>query len=123
MFWSKKKEQVASVEWFKLSSVEQLDEIIEESKTKPVLIYKHSTRCGVSSMAFDRLTRGWENEYNDRLKPYYLDLIAHREVSDAVAQRFGIYHQSPQVILVKNGIATYDDSHMAISFSIIKGQL
>ncbi len=122
MFWKNKKE-VAEVEWFKLTDVAQLDEIVAESRSKTVLIYKHSTRCGISSMAFDRLTRGWEAEYEDRIKPYYLDLIAYRELSNEVAKRFGVYHQSPQVILVKNGMAIYDNSHMAISFGILKEQL
>ena len=122
MFWNKSK-PTAEVEWFKLNSVDQIDEIIQESERTAVLIYKHSTRCGISSMAMDRLVRGWDSEYTDKIKPYYLDLIAYREVSDAVAERFGVYHQSPQVILIKNGKAIYDDSHMAISFDLLKKQL
>ncbi len=122
MFWNKRKE-TAEVEWFKLTEESQLQEIVEESHTTPVLIYKHSTRCGISSMAFDRLVRGWDEAYTDKIKPYYLDLIAFRDVSNEVARQFGIYHQSPQVILIKNGKAIYDDSHMAISLDIIKQQL
>jgi bacillithiol system protein YtxJ len=71
-------------------------------------------------MAMDRLMRGWDAEYSDKLKAYYLDLIAFRAVSNEVADRFGIYHQSPQVLLIKNGVATYEVSHMAISFDAIK---
>jgi len=123
MFWNKPKEKQAEVEWFQLTAIDQIDEIIVESNEKPVLIYKHSTRCGVSSMAMDRLMRGWDAEYSDKVKAYYLDLIAFRDTSNEVADRFGIYHQSPQVLLIKKGIATYDNSHMAISFDGIKKAL
>ena len=71
----------------------------------------------------DRLMRGWDAEYSDKVKAYYLDLIAFRDTSNEVADRFGIYHQSPQVLLIKKGIATYDNSHMAISFDGIKKAL
>jgi monothiol bacilliredoxin len=123
MFWNKPKEKEVEVEWFQLTSIDQLDKIIEESNEKGVLIYKHSTRCGVSSMAMDRLIRSWDVEYSDNVKAYFLDLIAFREVSNEVANRFGIYHQSPQVLLIKNGNAIYEASHMAISFGAIKAKL
>jgi monothiol bacilliredoxin len=123
MFWNKPKEKEVEVEWFQLTSIDQLDEIIEESSEKGILIYKHSTRCGVSSMAMDRLMRTWDVEHSDNIKAYFLDLIAFREVSNEVANRFGIYHQSPQVLLIKNGNAIYEASHMAISFSAIKAKL
>ena len=123
MFWNKPKEKEVEVEWFQLTSSDQLNEIIEESAEKPVLIFKHSTSCSISSMAMDRLVRGWEDEYSSKLKAYYLDLLAFRDTSNAVADRFNVYHQSPQVLLIKNGIAIYDASHMAISFDAIKKEL
>lgn len=123
MFWNKPKEKEVEVEWFQLTSSDQIDEIVEESKEKAILIYKHSTRCGVSSMAMDRLMRSWDAEYSDKVKAYFLDLIAFRDTSNDVANHFNIYHQSPQVLLIKNGIAIYDASHMAISFDAIKREL
>lgn len=123
MFWNKPKEKEIEIEWFQLTSSDQLNEIIEESAEKPVLIFKHSTSCSISSMAMDRLVRGWEDENSSKLKAYYLDLIAFRDSSNAVADRFNVYHQSPQVLLIKNGIAIYDASHMAISFDAIKKEL
>lgn len=118
MFWSKKKTDEVEINWTRLSDLSQLDEIIEESKEKPVMIYKHSTRCGISGMALNRLERSWDAT-GEAVKPYYLDLLSFREISDEVAERFQVYHQSPQVIVVKNGKAVYDDSHMGISFEVL----
>lgn len=122
MFWKKNSSESAAIHWHPLTSLLQLDQIVEESKTQPVLIYKHSTRCGISSMALDRLERGWKAT-GDQLKTYFLDLISYREVSDAVAQKFQVYHESPQVILVKNGKVIYENSHMGISFEALKTAL
>ena len=119
MFWKKKESNSIEVDWQLLTSTNQLDQIKEESKTQPVMIYKHSTRCGISSMAMDRLERSWDEEAQ-KIKAYYLDLIRYREVSNQVAETFKVYHQSPQVILVKDGDAVYDDSHMSISVEALK---
>lgn len=119
MFWKKSSKVVEGVNWNELTSVDQIQSLIDESKEQPVLIYKHSTRCSISSMAMERLERTWTSEGNN-IKPYYLDLISLREVSNAVAQTFEIYHESPQVILLKDGSAVYDASHMSISFSAIE---
>lgn len=115
MFWKRSSRAIEGVNWNELTSVDQLERIKAESNDAPVLIYKHSTRCGISSMVMDRLERSWVDEGNS-IKPYYLDLITFRDVSNAVAQVFDIYHESPQVILIKNGRAIYEASHMAISF-------
>ena len=99
--------------WNDLTELKQLDTIVAESAQTPVLIFKHSTRCPVSRMAL----RNFEQEYNiekGKLKAYYLDLLEHRDISNEIATRFGVYHQSPQVILIKNGKAVYDTSHHEI---------
>lgn len=72
-------------------------------------------------MALNRLERSWSAD--EQIHTYFLDLIAHRSVSNAVAEKFGITHQSPQVILITNGEATYDASHNLISAKTIEGQL
>lgn len=115
MFW-KKKEVANPIQWYALNELSQLEDIVKESNEQAVLIYKHSTRCGISSMALDRLERTWDHESGKKIKAYYLDLLAFREVSNAVAEKFAVYHQSPQVILIKEGKAVFDDSHMAISY-------
>ena len=118
MFWSKSKSSKVEINWERLTEASQLEQIVEESKERPVLIYKHSTRCGISGMALDRLERSWD-ESGEAIKPYYLDLLAYRDISNLVAETFKVYHQSPQVILIKDGQVVYDDSHMGISFSAI----
>ncbi len=101
--------------WNKLTTDDQLDLIKEESNRSPVLIFKHSTSCSISHMALSRMERNW----NDHLgvKPYYLDLLAYKPISNKIESVFGVEHESPQVLLIRNGECIYDASHMAISFA------
>lgn len=104
------------MDWIKLSNITQLEEIKNSSAEKPVLIFKHSTSCSISAMAWDRMARNWKSEDFEKVTPYYLDLIGYRVISNQIAKDFGIMHESPQVILIKNGKAVYDNSHMGISY-------
>jgi bacillithiol system protein YtxJ len=108
--------------WNKLTSEEQIDQVILESAAKPVLLFKHSTSCSISSMSLDRLLRNWKAEDSDKITPYYLDLLAYRSLSNLVAERFGIPHESPQVLLIQNGKVTYHESHYGISYAEIMNQ-
>lgn len=101
------------LEWNKLDDINQLDLLIDESYRMPVVLFKHSTRCSISSAALGRMQRGWTEEHM-KAKAYYLDLIAHREISNRIAQLFSVEHQSPQVIVIRNGKAIYDASHSMI---------
>jgi bacillithiol system protein YtxJ len=103
------------MKWNELRSPDQLDVIREESKSKPVLIFKHSSRCSISQLTLERLQRKWSVQA-DAIKPYFLDLIAFREVSNRVADQFSVEHESPQVLLIRNGSAVYDSSHFDIEF-------
>ncbi|MCH7407983.1 bacillithiol system redox-active protein YtxJ [Belliella sp. DSM 111904] len=105
--------------WKVLNNPAQIEEIISESESTPVMIFKHSTRCSISSMALDRFKRNWKDEDAKKVTPYYLDLIANRDISNAIASQFAIQHESPQVILIKSGKAFFDQSHMGISYSAI----
>ncbi len=99
--------------WHILSSLEQLNEIKEISKSTPVAIFKHSTRCGISRMVM----RQFESSYslNDsQLKLYYLDLLNYRSLSDEVGFTFQVMHQSPQLIVIKDGVAVAHASHNSI---------
>ncbi|MFV8466919.1 bacillithiol system redox-active protein YtxJ [Flavobacterium sp. LB1P62] len=100
------------INWNELTDLGQLNEIIFISNEKPVAIFKHSTRCSVSRMALKQ----FENEFNsaDKVTPYFLDLIAHRDISNAIADQFGVTHQSPQLIVIKDGKAVYNVSHSDI---------
>jgi bacillithiol system protein YtxJ len=109
--------------WNKLTQPEQIAEIKALSESTPVMIFKHSTRCSVSGMSLDRLLRKWKNGDEEKVVPYFLDLIAHRELSNLVAREFGVPHESPQVIVIKNGEAIYHDSHFGISYPDIMEQV
>jgi bacillithiol system protein YtxJ len=100
------------MEWIKLESTEQLAAIKENSAGKPQLIFKHSTRCSVSSMVLQRLER---HPLHQTIDCYFLDLIAYRPVSNQVAEIFNVWHESPQVLLIKNGECIFDESHMGIN--------
>ncbi len=108
--------------WKTLTSIEQLTEVIDSSDIKPVLFFKHSTRCSISSMALNRL-KNLTDEFYQAAEFYYLDLIAYREVSNAIAEKLSVFHESPQVVLVKNKVCIYDASHMEISPNDIQSQL
>lgn len=99
----------SKVNWRPLTDMGQLNEIINESTEKLVIIFKHSTRCGISRMTLKQ----FENEYDldDLVTPYFLDLLQNRDISNEIANRFGIEHQSPQLILIKNGEPIYNASH------------
>lgn len=103
-----------NAKWKTLNSIDQLQEVIQNSEVKPVVLFKHSTRCSISSMAMNRL-ENLETAFYEKADFYYLDLIAHRDVSNAIAEKLDVYHESPQVIFVKNGVCIYDASHMEIS--------
>ncbi|PRY14775.1 bacillithiol system protein YtxJ [Pontibacter ummariensis] len=106
--------------WHPLTSVEQLDEIIEESKSTPVVIFKHSTSCSISATAKARIERQWDGAGVDHVKPYYLDLLKYRPVSNEVAEVLQVRHESPQLLLLQDGVCTYDTSHMSISVDALK---
>ena len=106
--------------WNELKDDQMLDKIMSESNEKIVMIFKHSTRCSISAMAINRLERNWKDEEMANVKPYYLDLIRYRSISNEISSKFGVVHQSPQVLLIRNGSCVYEDSHMGINYENIK---
>lgn len=118
IFGSENSEVNSNVNWISLNDVSQLDEIVENSNNKTIGIFKHSTRCSISRFALKR----FENEYNleDKVDLYFLDLLNYRDVSNEIANRFEVIHQSPQLILIKNGVAVYDASHSDIQADDVK---
>ena len=102
------------IPWNQLNSFEQLDQIKEESKSKPVAIFKHSTRCGISRMVIKQFESNYKIE-SDQLKLYYLDLLSFREVSNEVGYTFQVMHQSPQLIVIKNTETVAHASHYEIN--------
>lgn len=110
------KEEIVEMPWHVLSKIEQLDELVEESKTKPVAIFKHSTRCGISRGVLKMLERNYKLT-DAQLKLYYLDLLENRNISNEIASRFKVQHESPQMIVIKNGAVVHHDSHHSIEAS------
>lgn len=106
------------INWINLTDLGQLNEIISLSHEKPVAIFKHSTRCSVSRMALRQFEK--EFDLSDKVTAYFLDLIAYRDVSDEIAIRFNVQHQSPQLVLIKEGKAVYSASHSDIDAEELK---
>lgn len=111
----------SKINWIPLTFMGQLDEIVAFSNEKPVVIFKHSTRCSISRMALKR----FENEFDleDSVDAYFLDLLEQRDISNAIASRFGVYHQSPQLLLIKEEKSVYDVSHSDIDAEELKNKL
>jgi len=109
--------------WINLETENQLNDIQLKSHQQPVLIFKHSTRCSVSRTALDRLERNWNPDEMREIQPYFLDLIANRNISNLIAEDFHVEHQSPQVLLIRNGKSVYDRSHFDIDFKSIKQEI
>ena len=101
----------AMMNWNILTSEAQLTELLEKSKVNPQVIFKHSTRCSISSMIKNRIER---ESVPPGIDFHFLDLIANRSLSNRVAEDFKVNHESPQVLLVRNGECVYHESHYAI---------
>jgi bacillithiol system protein YtxJ len=98
--------------WIHLLDEEQLKQIITRSHTKPQVIFKHSTRCSISAVALQRLQK---TQQPPEMDFYFLDLLAHRPLSNKIAEVFGVHHESPQILVIRDGICVFDESHLGIS--------
>ena len=106
--------------WKTLHQSEDLDDLKRVSYIRPQLIFKHSHRCSLSSVAKRRL----ENHGPlDDVDFHFLDVIAHRDLSQKAGQIFEVWHESPQVLLIVNGECIYDESHLSISMTDIEEQV
>ncbi|HSV11294.1 MAG TPA: bacillithiol system redox-active protein YtxJ [Hanamia sp.] len=103
--------------WIPLEDEKQLEEIVINSNTVPQVIFKHSTRCSISSMAKNRLDK---KNAPDGINFYFLDLIKYRSLSNKIAHQFHVSHQSPQVLVIENGKCVYNESHSGIDFEEIE---
>ncbi len=108
----------SNINWTQLEDLGQLNEIITLSEEMPVIIFKHSTRCSISRMAL----KNFENEYDlgENVAAYFLDLISFRDISNEIASRFNVVHQSPQLLLIVGGKSVYDVSHSSIDAQELK---
>lgn len=108
------KKEIVEVPWHPLTRMEQLDEIKKESEEKTVVIFKHSTRCGISRMVLRNFEGDFGDTSEENLKLYFLDLLSNREISNEIASRFGVQHESPQMLVIKGGKVVQHDSHHSI---------
>lgn len=108
--------------WVYINSVDQLNKIIQTTFDKPVLLFKHSTRCMTSAIALKSFNEEWTTG-NELCNLYFIDLLAHRDVSDEIEVLTGIKHESPQVIVLKGRDIIYDESHSAIDARRIQSAL
>ncbi|MFT5761961.1 MAG: bacillithiol system protein YtxJ [Polaribacter sp.] len=117
-----KKEIVSTINWIPLTTITELEALKEVSATETVLIFKHSTRCGISRMVIKLFEKQFDESMSN-LKVYYLDLLNYRDISDEVGYAFQVLHQSPQLLVIKNGIAVANASHYDISNIDLKSNL
>ncbi len=100
--------------WIQLTNSEQLDDIVSQSNDKVQVIFKYSTRCGINRIVM----KGFEKAYKSSEQGfdfYYLDILSFRSVSNTIATRFDVVHESPQVLVIKNGVVVVHASHSEIN--------
>jgi bacillithiol system protein YtxJ len=110
---NRKEEKKSFLHWIPLNSVTQLEEIKKESSTHSILMFKHSTRCGISNMVIKQFEKLFTEEHQN-LKVYYLDLLNYRDISAEIGAMFQVMHQSPQLLVIKNEVCVYHASHQDI---------
>lgn len=107
------------VKYFELNKMEQFDEMDEISTTKSIVIFKHSTRCSISRMALKQFDAAF-NYPEEKIDWYLLDLLNHRDLSNEIAHRYNVTHQSPQILVIQNGKAVFNASHDSIAAEDLK---
>ena len=106
------------MKWIALEDYNQIQKAL--LFTEPFLVFKHSTRCSISSMVMHRFERDFDC---NNVQVYFLDLIKYRSISNQLAVDFNVEHQSPQILLIKNGNCIYNASHYAIDVDAIKDKI
>jgi bacillithiol system protein YtxJ len=108
--------------WSFLVQEDQVRELEKESIERAILIFKHSTRCSTSKMVLARLERNWK-EGSVNVKTYFLDLLSYRDISNTIENNFSVRHESPQVLIIRNGKTVFSCSHFDIKWNVIKSAL
>ena len=122
MFNAEKKENKEvknATPWIDLNTMAQLDDMENKSEERTVAILKHSTTCGISRMVLKMFESDYDIDKNE-VDLYFLDLKSHRDISNAIAEKFRVRHESPQLIVLKNREVVHHSSHQAISAKKLK---
>jgi len=107
--------------WINIENSRDIDDILEQSKKIPCLIFKHSTRCHMSEMSKYIIESEWN--LDNQLQPYCLDILKHKALAIKIAEQFNEHHQSPQVLLIQDGECFYEESHLEISYEEIAEEI
>ena len=107
------KDTINTLKWIPLTTENQLEEIKNSSKNKSVVIFKHSTSCGISNMVIKRFEKLFTKEHQS-IEVYYLDLLRFRSLSNEISRIFGVVHESPQILVINNEVLVFDASHYDI---------
>ena len=99
-----------SFPWIPLEDADQLEDFEKKGAPSVRVVFKHSTRCGLSAMMLRRFEATWAGRAPD-MDFYLLDLVRYRQLSDALAHRFELGHQSPQVLIIRQGTLVGSASH------------
>ena len=102
-------QEESAIPWKPLVHIDQLNAIAEASNEKTQAIFKHSTRCGISRMVLSQFEKSFKAETN--IDMYFLDLLQHRDISNGIANTFGVHHESPQLLIIKDGDVVRSASH------------
>ena len=108
--------------WISIETRQDIDNILEQSKQTPCLIFKHSTSCHMSEMSKYIIESEWNLE-KEQLKPYCLDILKHKDLAVKIAEQFNEHHQSPQVLLIQGGECFYEESHLSISYEEMEEEI
>ena len=109
--------------WIQLNTMDIFQQALDASEVDPVLFFKHSSRCSISFTALSRLERHWKQERHSHLKPYLVDLLLFRHISDAITKATGVRHESPQVIILHKGQVIYQATHSGIRYDALLDSL
>lgn len=108
--------------WIEFNS-DAYEHLNELSHQQPVIIFKYSYRCPVNQLALDRLQLDWKKEEMNGVKTYMLDIIGKRNLSNQLAEKFAVRHESPQILVIRDGQCVYHNSHMGINYDSIKNKI
>lgn len=111
------------MKWQRIESFNDLEIIKETSREKPVLIFKHSTKCGISSFVLKNFEKSFKDVESFNGQMFYLDLLNYRDISNQIAESFDVVHESPQIIIINDGLASFHASHQSIDPNLSKEKL
>jgi bacillithiol system protein YtxJ len=110
---------LVSMNWKHLTSIDDLDTAIVSSENRTVVLFKHSTRCSISRMALKMFESDWDESLAE-VDAHFLDLLEHRDISAAIAEKLGVSHQSPQMIVLQAGRSIHHANHSSIDAADVK---